>query len=105
MTNWNNIIPYQHEDFIKATISFIEFILINSKIQISFDSVSQLFKFFVQESHSDFEKNIFFNFLTKENDKAAVSNRKFLLDDKVRSEIFKKIFCNEALFNCEKLAF
>jgi hypothetical protein len=41
--------------------------------------------------------------LTKENDNAKTKERRFLLEDRVRNEVFAKIFCNSKYLNCEKI--
>lgn len=92
-----------HEDFIKVVMSFIEFVLVNSKLTLQFDHVEKMFFMFVSSAVTDFETNQFFAFLTKENELARSKERKFLLDDKVRNDVFTKIFCNNQSLNYEKL--
>jgi hypothetical protein len=77
-----------HEDFIKVIFGLIEFILVNSKVTLSFDNVQMMFHMFVKERVTDFETNAFFILLTKENEQARSNNRRFLLDDKIRNEVF-----------------
>lgn len=84
-------------------MSFIEFVLVNSQISLQFDHVEKMFYMFVQNAVTEFEINCLFAFLTKENELAKSKVRKFLLDDKVRNEVFLKIFCNNQSLNYEKL--
>ena len=77
-----------HEDFIKVIFGLIEFILVNSKVTLSFENVQMMFHMFVKERVTDFETNAFFILLTKENEQARSNNRRFLLDDKIRNEVF-----------------
>ncbi len=77
-----------HEEFIKVIFGLIEFILVNSKVTLSFDNVQMMYHMFVKERVTDFETNAFFILLTKENEQARSNNRRFLLDDKIRNEVF-----------------
>lgn len=46
---------------------------------------------------------MFFHFLTKENMNSRSRERKFLLDEKLRVEVFKQIMCNNQRLNCKTL--
>ena len=94
-----------HEDFIKVIMSFIEFVLVNSKINLIFEHVSEMYRMFVKEAKTEFETNMFFNMLTKENENAKSKERRFLMDDKVRYDVFTKIFCNNKELNSENINF
>ena len=76
-------------------MNFIEFIITNSKNgNLSFNNISALFKTLVANSITDYEQKVFFNFLTKENDAAMSRERKYLLDERRRTDVFNKIMCN-----------
>jgi len=85
-------------------MNFIEYLLINSKVPLSFDHVFKMFSLFVAEAVTEFETNMFFQIVTKENESAKSKERRFLLDDKVRNEVFLKIFCNNKGINAESLS-
>lgn len=70
-----------HEEFIKVIISFIEFVLTNSKITLTFEHIQRMFNMFVLNAVTEYESNTFFVFLTKENEQAKSKERRFLLDD------------------------
>jgi hypothetical protein len=84
-------------------LNFIEFVLINSKVPLTFDHVEKMFSLFVTRAVTEFETNAFFQLITKENENAKSKERRFLLDDKVRNEVFQKIFCNNRYLNSEKI--
>lgn len=42
-------------------------------------------------------------FLTKENENSGTRERKFLLDEKRRTDVFQKIMCNQKTLDCSKL--
>ena len=84
-----------HKEYIDCFMSFIEFIITNSKNgNLSFANISALFKTMVAQSTTDYEQKVFFNFLTKENDAAMSRERKYLLDERRRTDVFNKIMCN-----------
>jgi len=83
-----------HEEFIRVVIGFIEYVLVNSKITLNYSHVERMYLMFVSNAVTEFETNAFFALLIKENDQAKSKERRFLLDDKVRNEVFTKIFCN-----------
>jgi len=91
-----------HEEFIKVIFGMIEFILVNSRITLTLENVGTLFSMFVRDNTTEFELNQFFVLLMKENEQSR--SRRFLLDDKIRNEVFMSIFCNEQLFNSEKVS-
>lgn len=62
-----------------------------------------MYNTFVVEAITEYETNIFYQLITKENEAAKTKERKFLLDDKVRNEVFQKIFCNNKYLNSEKI--
>ena len=76
-------------------MGFIEFIITSSKNgNLSYANISSLFKTLVTQSITDYEQKVFFNFLTKENESAVTRERKFLLDERRRTDVFNKIMCN-----------
>lgn len=84
-----------HKSYIDCFMGFIEFIITNSKNgNLQFSNIVALFKALVSQSVCDYEQNIFFNFLTKENTMAVSRERKFLLDERRRTDVFRKIMCN-----------
>lgn len=92
-----------HEDFIGAVTGFIEYVLVNSKMTLTFDQVEIMFQLMVTKAVSEFESNALFDLITKENEISKSKERRFLLDDKVRNEVFQKIFCNSKYLNFEKM--
>ena len=92
-----------HEEYIKIIFSFIEFALINSKLTLTTEHISKMFDMFVLKPITEFETNIFFAFLTKENEQAKSKERRYYMDDRVRSEVFQKIFCNNNILDCENI--
>ena len=65
-----------------------------------------MFKIFVTDATSPFETREFFNFLTKENRGQIASrtrDRVFLLDEKLRFQVFTKIMCSDKSMNCLNL--
>ena len=84
-------------------ISFIEYVIVNSKIVLSFDHIEKMFQLLVTRAVTEFESNALFELITKENEAARSKERRFLLDDKVRNEVFSKIFCNTKYLNFEKI--
>jgi hypothetical protein len=59
-----------------------------------------MFKIFVTEAVSPVETREFFNFLTRQNMNARSRERMYLLDEKLRFQVFTKIMCNEKSMNC-----
>ena len=57
----------------------------------------------VTEQTTDYEAQSFFIFLTKENDGGTTRERRFLLDERRRVDVFQKIMCNQELLDCAKL--
>ncbi len=69
--------------------NLIEFLIVNSKnSNLEFQQVSQLFDTFVTEATTPYETEQFFMFLTKENENSGTRERKFLLDEKRRTDVF-----------------
>ena len=62
-----------------------------------------MFKIFVTEAVSEVETREFFNFLTRQNMNARSRERMYLLDEKLRFQVFTKIMCNEKSMNCINL--
>lgn len=56
--------------------------------------VGTLYENFVQHSVTEYESKQFFLFLTRENEQSTTRERRFLLSDKVRMEVFRNIMCN-----------
>ena len=93
-----------HKDYIDCFLGFIEFIITNSKQgNLSFQNIQNLFQTFVSQSISDYEQKVFFNFLTKENEAATTRDRRYLLDERRRTDVFQKIMCNNAELDCTRL--
>jgi len=84
-----------HEDHINSFISLIEFIITGSKNgNLSFTHVEALFETFVTKAVTEYEQAHFFTFLTQENENSHNRERRFLLDERRRTEVFQKIMCN-----------
>ena len=62
-----------------------------------------MFKIFVTEAVAEVETREFFNFLTKQNQNARNRERLYLLDEKLRFQVFTKIMCNDKSMNCLNL--
>ena len=62
-----------------------------------------MFQLLVSKAVTEYESDALFNLITKENETAKSKERRFLLDDKVRNEVFTKIFCNNKYLNFEKI--
>ena len=93
-----------HKEYIDCFVGFIEFIITSSKNgNLSYANISSLFKTLVTQSITDYEQKVFFNFLTKENESAVTRERKFLLDERRRTDVFNKIMCNQTELDCSKL--
>lgn len=92
-----------HEDFIDEVMSFIQFLITYSKSTLSFDHIERMFQLMVTNGVTEYESNQLFNLITKENDIAKSKERKFLLDDKVRNQVFQKIFSSNKYLNLDKM--
>ena len=57
----------------------------------------------VTKGVTEYESNQLFNLITKENETAKSKERRFLLDDKVRNQVFEKIFCSNKYLNFDKM--
>ena len=57
----------------------------------------------VTKGVTEYESNQLFNLITKENEIAKSKERRFLLDDKVRNQVFEKIFCSNKYLNFDKM--
>ena len=67
----------------------MEFLVVNSRsITLQFAHVQEMFKIFVTEAATEVETREFFNFLTKQNPNARTRDRMFLLDEKLRIQVF-----------------
>ena len=62
-----------------------------------------MFKIFVTDAVTGLETREFFNFLTKQNQNARSRERLYLIDEKLRFQVFIKIMCNEKSMNCLNL--
>lgn len=69
-------------------MSFIEFVLVNSKVTLSFENIEKMFNIFNVKAVTEVESNALFELITKENETAKSKERRFLLDDKTRNEVF-----------------
>ena len=92
-----------HEDFIDEVMSFIQFLITYSKSTLSFDHIERMFQLMVTNGVTEYESNQLFNLITKENDIAKCKERKFLLDDKVRNQVFQKIFSSNKYLSLDKM--
>ncbi len=93
-----------HQEYINCFMGFLEFVITNSKNgNLNYNNIAALFKTMVTQSITDWEQKVFFAFLTKENDAATSRERKFLLDERRRTDVFNKIFCNESQLDCSRL--
>lgn len=93
-----------HKEYIDCFIGFIEFIITSSKNgNLSFANLQAMFKTFVTNCSTEYEQKVFFNFLTKENESAMSRERKFLLDERRRTDVFQKIMCNNNELDCTRL--
>lgn len=97
-------------------MDFLEFIIKNSRQgNLSFQQLSALYDNYVVNGVTEYEAKKFFLFLTKENENSVSRERSFLLNEKIRVEVFKNIMCNEKLldstsigvegFDCFKMLF
>jgi hypothetical protein len=62
-----------------------------------------MFQLLVTKAVTEHDSNALFNLITKENEQSKQLSRKFLLDDKVRNEVFQKIFCSSKYLDFEKM--
>ena len=77
--------------------------IIYSKATLSFDHIELMFQLMVTKGVTEYESNQLFNLITKENEIAKSKERRFLLDDKVRNQVFEKIFCSNKYLNFDKM--
>ena len=95
---------WTHKDYIDIFMSFIEFLITNSRNgNLNFQHISDLFATMVTEQTTDYEAKRFFTFLTKENEGSQSRERRFLLDERQRVNVFQKIMCNQETLDCAKL--
>lgn len=73
------------------------------QISLQLSHVEALFKIFVTEALTPIETREFFNFLTKQNQNARSRERFYLLDERLRLQVFTTIMCNEKAMNCVHL--
>lgn len=93
-----------HEEYIRLFINLIEFLVVHSKqISLQLGHVEALFKIFVTEALTPIETREFFNFLTKQNQNARSRERFYLLDERLRLQVFTTIMCNDKAMNCVHL--
>ena len=93
-----------HEEFITTVVNFIEYLVVNSRSSnLSFSNLQALFELCVTHAVTSLESKLFFVFLTKENDNSRTRERKYLLDERRRTEVFSKIMCNDQLLDCRRL--
>ena len=75
----------------------------NSKLALTSDLISKMYDMFVLKPITEYETNVFFSFLTKENEQAKSKERRYYMDDRVRNDVFQKIFCNNNILDCERI--
>ncbi len=91
-----------HEKFVVVFMRFVEFLILNCKsVQLKFQHVQDMFRLFVTEAATEVETREFFAFLTKHN--TSSRDRKYLLDEKLRTQVFTKIMGNDESMNCLNL--
>ena len=49
-----------HEEYIRVIFSFIEFVLVNSRITLRFEHVERMFNLFVTRAITEYETDLFF---------------------------------------------
>lgn len=85
-----------HQEYIDCFMNFIEFIIKNSKSgNLTFQNLNTLYEHYVLKGVTEYEAKKFFLFLTRENENSNNRERKFLLNEKIRVDVFKNIMCNE----------
>ncbi len=77
--------------------------IVYSKATLSFEHIELMFQLMVTKGVTEYESNQLFNLITKENETAKSKERRFLLDDKVRNQVFEKIFCSNKYLNFDKM--
>lgn len=89
-----------HQEYVDCFMNFLEFIIKNSRQgNLSFQQLSILYDNYVVNGVTEYEAKKFFLFLTKENENSVSRERSFLLNEKIRVEVFKNIMCNEKLLD------
>lgn len=95
---------WTHEEQIDCFIGFIEYLIVNSKKgNLSFEQLSTLFSIFVTTAVTEYESQQFFLFLTKENVQSTNRERRFLLNEQRRIQVFQEIMCSKQLMNVSRL--
>lgn len=46
-----------HEDYITVIMNFVEFVIVNSKVPLSFDNIEKMYNYFVVRAVTEFESN------------------------------------------------
>lgn len=91
---------HTHQMYIDCFINFMEFIIKNSRTgNLTFQHVSTLYENYVLKGVTEYEAKQFFLFLTKENENSVTRERKFILSERIRVEVFKNIMCNDKLLD------
>lgn len=76
----------------------------NSKTgNLSFTNIKDLYNCFVTNAFTEYESQQFFLLITKENENANSRERRYLLDERRRSEVFEKIMCNREVIDVKNL--
>jgi len=84
-----------HQEYVDCFMNFLEFLIKNSRQgNLTFQHVSNLYENFVLCRVTEYEEQQFFLFIAKENENSATRERRFMLNDKIRIEVFKNIMCN-----------
>lgn len=80
---------WSHREHIDLFFNIIEFLIVNSKkSNLEFNQISAIFDSLVKNAVTEYEITKFFLFLTKENENSATRDRKYLLDEKRRNQVF-----------------
>lgn len=89
-----------HQEYVDCFMNLLEFLIKNSRQgNLTFQHVSTLYENFVLCGVTEYEEQQFFLFIAKENESSATRERRYLLNDKIRIEVFKNIMCNGQLLD------
>ena len=85
-------------------MNFIEFIIKNSQQgSLTFLNLSTLYDNYVLHGVTEYEAKKFFLFLTKENENGNNRDRRYLLNEARRNEVFNNIMCNNQLLDSQNM--
>ena len=93
-----------HSEYIDCFMNFIEFIIKNSQQgSLTFQNLSTLYENYVLHAVTEYESKKFFLFLTKENENGSNRNRRYLLNEACRNDVFNNIMCNKQLLDSQNM--